>query len=203
MKFGDFRRKDNGCLHHLYWYASSAHSVPTPHTVQVWSIVYFRRGHAKCPLLDKRTSPHFLFYIIPLMEVGRGKQSIFMKKFLLCALIVIVGCCTFTSCEKEGSMSKSEIAGEWQAKIVYSSDNSVTHNLTLRNNGTATYERITTSSIRDYYGYGNLYWHIDGKQIICEGVFTNGEDVNPFFTLTLHIEGNTLKYGDYIFHKVR
>ena len=100
-------------------------------------------------------------------------------------------------------MSKSEIVGEWQAKIVYSSDNSVTHNLTLRNNGTATYERITTSSIRDYYGYGNLYWYIDGKQIICEGVFTNGEDVNPFFTLTLHIEGNTLKYGDYIFHKVR
>ena len=36
--------KDNECLHHLYWYAMSARSVPTPHTVQVWSIVYFRRA---------------------------------------------------------------------------------------------------------------------------------------------------------------
>ena len=54
--------KDNECLHHLYWYASSARSVPTPHTVQVWSIVYFRWGHAKCLSIDKRTSPHFLYF---------------------------------------------------------------------------------------------------------------------------------------------
>ena len=125
-----------------------------------------------------------------------------MKKFLLCTLIVIVGCCIFTSCEKESYNMKSYV-GEWQAIMVFSSENIVTHNLTLRNNSTATYERITTSSIRDYYGYGNLYWYIDGKQIRCEGVFTNGEDVNPSFTMTLHIEGNTLKYGDNIFHKVR
>ena len=39
-----------------------------------------------------------------------------MKKFFLCALIVIVGCCLFSSCEKEGSMSKSEIVGEWFAE---------------------------------------------------------------------------------------
>ena len=80
MKFGDFRRKDNECLHHLYWYAMSARSVPAPHTVQVWSIVYFRRGHAKCPLLDKRTSPHFLFLILILLsEVGRTQTIDYYK----------------------------------------------------------------------------------------------------------------------------
>ena len=63
--------KENECLHHLYWYASSARSVPTPHTVQVWSIVYFRWGHAKCLSIDKRTSPHFLFYNNSSLEVRR------------------------------------------------------------------------------------------------------------------------------------
>ena len=129
-------------------------------------------------------------------------NQIIMKRFLLYAILVIAGCCLSTACEKESSNMKSYV-GEWQAIMVFSSENIVTHNLTLRNNSTATYERITTSSIRDYYGYGNLYWYIDGKQIRCEGVFTNGEDVNPSFTMTLHIEGNTLKYGDTIFHKVR
>ena len=71
MKFGDFRQRDNECLHHLYWYVMSARSVPTPHTVQVWSIVYRCQGHAKCLLLDKRTSPHFLFYINLSSEVGQ------------------------------------------------------------------------------------------------------------------------------------
>ena len=85
MKFGDFRRKDNECLHHLYWYAMSAHSVPTPHSVQVWSIVYFRRGHAKCPLLDKRSSPHFLFYINPVAGGGADLQTfiIYEKVFTM------------------------------------------------------------------------------------------------------------------------
>ena len=71
MKFGDFRQRDNECLHHLYRYAMLACSVPTPHTVQVWSIVYRCQGHAKCPLLDKRSSPHFLFYINLSSEVGQ------------------------------------------------------------------------------------------------------------------------------------
>ena len=125
-----------------------------------------------------------------------------MKRFLLYAILVIAGCCLSTACEKESSNMKSYV-GEWQAKIVYSSDNSTTHNLTLRNNGTATYERITICYVGDYYSYANMYWYIDGKQIRCEGVFTNGEDVYPSFAMTLHIEGNTLKYGDTIFHKVR
>ncbi|MBO5801644.1 MAG: hypothetical protein J6R16_05155, partial [Alistipes sp.] len=61
-----------------------------------------------------------------------------MKRFLIIAIIAIASCCVFTACEKESSNMKSYV-GEWQAKIVYSSDNSTTHNLTLRNNGTATY----------------------------------------------------------------
>ena len=52
--------------------------MPTPHTVQVWSIVYFRRGHAKCPLLDKRMAPHFLFLGITLQE-SKGKNQIVMN----------------------------------------------------------------------------------------------------------------------------
>ena len=71
MKFGDFRRKDNECLHHLYWYAMSARSVPTPHTVQVWSIVYFRQGYAKYLFPNKRISPHFLIYIKAASEILR------------------------------------------------------------------------------------------------------------------------------------
>ena len=86
MKFGDFRQRDNECLHHLYWYALLACSVPTPHTVQVWSIVYRCQGHAKCPLLDKRKSPHFLFYTNTSLEMWRGhKQSNYYEKvFTLC-----------------------------------------------------------------------------------------------------------------------
>ena len=91
MKFGDFRRKDNECLHHLYWYAMSARSVPTPHTVQVWSIVYFRRGHAKCPLLDKRTSPHFLFFNInPVVGGGTDKHLSYEKVYIFFARYVCI-----------------------------------------------------------------------------------------------------------------
>ena len=82
MKFGDFRQRDNEYLHHLYWYAMSARSVPTPHTVQVWSIVYRCQGHAKCLLLDKRTSPHFLFILTRHRRWGGHKPLFIMKKFL-------------------------------------------------------------------------------------------------------------------------
>ena len=83
MKFGDFRQRDNECLHHLYWYAMSACSVPTPHTVQVWSIVYRCQGHAKCLLLDKRTSPHFLFYFNPVIgDEAEASNLVIMKKSL-------------------------------------------------------------------------------------------------------------------------
>ena len=94
MKFGDFRQRDKECLHHLYWYAMSACSVPTPHTVQVWSIVYRCQGHAKCPLLDKRTSPHFLYFIlIPLQEVRRKQTLSVMKR-----LLVLLSLCLLCSC---------------------------------------------------------------------------------------------------------
>ena len=34
------------------------------HTIQVWGIVYLCQGHAKCLLPDKRTTPHFLFFVL-------------------------------------------------------------------------------------------------------------------------------------------
>ena len=37
-----------------------------------------------------------------------------MKKFLLCAVIAIVGCCLFSSCEKdEGAYKQSSFVGTW------------------------------------------------------------------------------------------
>ena len=61
----------------------SARSVPTPHTVQVWSIVYLLSGHAKCLSLDKRTSPHFLFYFNPVIGGGaEASKLVIMKKSL-------------------------------------------------------------------------------------------------------------------------
>lgn len=37
-----------------------------------------------------------------------------MKKFLLCAVIAIVGCCLFSSCEKdEGEYKQSSFVGTW------------------------------------------------------------------------------------------
>ena len=61
----------------------SARSVPTPHTVQVWSIVYLLSGHAKCLSLDKRTSPHFLFYFNPVVGGGaEANKLVIMKKSL-------------------------------------------------------------------------------------------------------------------------
>ena len=114
MKFGDFRRKDNECLHHLYWYAMSAHSVLTPHTVQVWSIVYFRRGHAKCPLLDKRSSPHFLFYINPVVGGEAEAKGNIMKKVLivLVTILLLTGCFatkTTLSRKVELGMTKEQV----------------------------------------------------------------------------------------------
>jgi hypothetical protein len=39
----------------------------------VWGIVYLFSGYAKCLSIDKRTTPHFLYLIIPVEELG-GKQ---------------------------------------------------------------------------------------------------------------------------------
>ena len=36
-----------------------------------------------------------------------------MKKILLCVLMAIMGCCIFTSCEKEGSWTESKLVGKW------------------------------------------------------------------------------------------
>ena len=39
-----------------------------------------------------------------------------MKKFLLCALMLIVGCCLFVGCENDeyGGFSKSDFVGKWK-----------------------------------------------------------------------------------------
>ena len=59
------------------------------HTVQVWSIVYFRWGHAKCLSIDKRTSPHFLFYNNSSLEVEREQKFAFMKRIYLLSFLSI------------------------------------------------------------------------------------------------------------------
>ena len=69
----------------------SARSAPTPHTVQVWSIVYFRWGHAKCLLLNKRTSPHFLFFTNHAIGDEAANFVVKMKRllFIVSALLLL------------------------------------------------------------------------------------------------------------------
>ena len=104
----------------------SARSVPTPHTVQVWSIVYFRRGHAKCLLLDKRTSPHFLyFYNHRIGDATVRKLLLIMKRFIPCILALFAGCLLTTSCEKDDFDSQAKHSYTVTANLVLSSVNNV------------------------------------------------------------------------------
>ena len=122
-----------------------------------------------------------------------------MKKFLLCTLIVIVGCCIFTSCEKEGSMSKSEIVGEWFAE--YSdSYRTIQCYLDFDSNKKGNYQHHRISD--GYVTWANFTWKISGGRVICTGVLTASDGyVDYSWDKEFIIDGNTLVCGDVVFHK--
>ena len=93
--------KDNECLHHLYWYASLARSVSTPHTVQVWSIVYLCIGLSTTFFQINEHLHTFFFFVITAQEMLRYKTFIIMKRFISFFLVLFAGCLLTTSCENE------------------------------------------------------------------------------------------------------
>lgn len=73
-----------------------------------------------------------------------------MKKFLLCAVIAILGCCLFSSCEKEGSWAESKLVGKWYTE--YRNSNSY-GTMTLGKDGSYNYTHSSGQYRKGYYIY--------------------------------------------------
>ena len=169
MKFGDFRRKDNEYLHHLYRYARIGTFCAYSILVRVWSIVYFRRGYAKCPLLDKRTSPHFLFLHNPVVG-GEADTNIlnFMKarKFLFAALIATLG---MVACDVPDPQQPTDEPKTFTVKLGVKGEISVSQNPLTR----------FTPDNRDLYGIQVYHKPASENSYVpyAYGLFDNIDDV--------------------------
>ena len=125
-----------------------------------------------------------------------------MKRFLI---IAIASCCVFTACEKEGSMSKSEIVGEWFAEYhVDPRDPSRIIQCWLdfdsNKKGNYNYHRLNDG----YAVWANFTWEISGGRVICTGVLTDEYGYVDFsWDEEYIIDGNTLVCGNYVYHKQR
>ena len=99
-----------------------------------------------------------------------------MKKILLCALMAIMGCCIFTSCEKEGSGIESKLVGTWYVKY---SDSYKT--MTLGKDGSY---NCTYSDGQYRKGYYVYYWKSKTLRVNIEAIPHN----NGAYSTTYIIE---------------
>ena len=140
------------------------------HTMQVWSIVYCCRGHAKCLFPDKRTSPHFLFFTAADGGAAAHKQFIIMKtrNLLFAAFLFAFGA---ASCE---NVVETPVTPDEEAK---------TYTVKLRTTGEVdvTYDPLTRFTPDDRDLYGVQVWHkpatTGNYEYYAYGLFDNLEDV--------------------------
>lgn len=128
-----------------------------------------------------------------------------MKKFLLCAVIAIVGCCLFSSCEKDdGGMSNSELVGTWYFEYSYKpTQNSSTRyqysTITLDSDKSGNYVFESTTG---KYATASFTWKKSGNNVKCRGIMVSTTasecgEWNPNFT----ISGNKLVHGEREYYK--
>ena len=132
------------------------------HTMQVWSIVYLLSGHAKCLLLDKRTSPHFLFFTAADGGAAAHKQFIIMKtrNLLFAAFLFAFGA---ASCENvvETPVTPDEEAKTYTIKLRAGGEVDVTYDPLTRFTpddrdlyGVRVMQKPATTGEYEYYAYG-------------------------------------------------
>ena len=127
-------------------------------------------GHAKCLLLDKRTSPHFLFFTAADGGAAAHKQFIIMKtrNLLFAAFLFALGA---ASCE---NVVETPVTPDEEAK---------TYTIKLRASGEVdvTYDPLTRFTPDDRDLYGVQVWHkpatTGSYEYYAYGLFDNLEDV--------------------------
>ena len=108
-----------------------------------------------------------------------------MKKFLLCTLMLIVGCCLFSACEKDGDgsggLKKSDMYGTWYSNFSHQDCDKLIFN----RDGTYLFDGYYTS----YRGN----WSFDGSSRTW---IEHREDGKSYTNIIHTLNDHTLSYTD-------